>query len=201
MKLKAMVFMLLVIQSLCSAQLVRYVGAKVGVTAATRTYHESGPSIFDTDVGVEYHGGMDLGLYVEWFDASMFSLLTEIHYIQKGAEFVNRTVHEFGLISPRTDYLSVPVLAKARVFDQGVSPYIVCGPRVDFLIQTRDYDAEVSWKETHKTDFGATVGVGVEVTTSKHFQLGIEFRYDPDFTETYRSAKNRSMELLIFAGF
>jgi hypothetical protein len=149
---------------------------------------------------------------VEWLDIPMFSFSSEVHYIQKGMKISVPVTTEtnpdgtgdYRTFSPRVDYLSVPILAKARFVDGQLSPYIIAGPRVDFLLQTKGEGFQVILDKFEKVDFGATVGVGVEVKSFEPVHLGVEFRFSPSFKDGYSSAftkvRNSSMEFLLVAG-
>ncbi len=209
MKSKFVIAFLLIIQSAGSAQIIRTIGVKGGAVSATQSWDYASPFTgFDT----ERRWGIDIGVFVEWLNLPVFSLSSEVHYIQKGmklslpitTEQNPDGTGEYWTRSPRVDYLSVPVLAKVRFLDAQLSPYIVAGPRVDFLLQTKGDGFEVVLDKFEKVDFGTTVGVGIEIKSFELVQLGIEFRFSPSFNDgyssTYTKVRNSSMEFLFVAG-
>jgi len=209
MKSTFVIVFILFIQSIGSAQLIRTFGVKGGAVTASQTWDYVSPF---TDLNTERRWGLDIGLFVEWLNMPVFSFSSEVHYIQKGMKISFPVTTEQNpdgtgenmTRSPRIDYVSVPVLAKARLMDTQLSPYIVAGPRVDFLLHTEGEGFQVILDKFEKIDFGATVGVGVEVKSFEPVQLGIEFRFSPSFKDGYSSAftkvRNSSMELLFVAG-
>jgi len=201
-KLGFVLFAFLIVQSSCWAQAIRTVGIKAGATAATQDWDRSSPF---NDLETDHRWGVDVGLYVEWLNLPVFSLTSEIHYIQKGMS-ISLTVTtpqspdgtgEYFTSLPRADYVSVPLLAKARFLDGQLLPYIVGGPRVDFLVGTKGEGFDLVVDNFEEIDFGATIGVGVEVNSFDPFHLGMEIRFSPSFTDSYSSSftevRNSSM--------
>ncbi len=186
-------------------QLTRGWGIKVGAVSATESWDYTADINFEAD----RRWGLDLGAYVEFLDVPVISVLGEVHYIQKGFSQtlpVTTTAQplgtgEFITMKPRVDYLSIPVLAKLR-FDLGlVSPYIIAGPRFDFLL-SKDTEGYGDVLDNFKSqDVGISVGAGAEVALPILPALLAEFRYSPSFSEAYNSnlltVKNESFELLV----
>jgi len=208
MKTKLAIVSLLIIQFSSTAQLVRTVGVKGGAVAAAQSWDLASPFSLDT----ERRWGIDVGVFVEWLNMPVFSLSSELHYIQKGMkyslpitteEFPDGT-GEYWIRSPRVDYLSIPLLGKARIPVEWLSPYVIAGPRVDFLLHTEGEGFEIVLDKFEKIDLGATIGVGLEVKVFDPAQLGIEFRFSPSFKDGYSSpytkVRNSSLEFLFVAG-
>ncbi len=209
MKLGLVLLFVLTLQSICSAQVIRTVGIKTGAVAASQSWDYSSPF---TDLETDNRWGVDIGLYAEWLDIPVLSLSSEVHYVQKGMkislpvtteESPNGT-GEYWTRSPRVDYISVPLLVKARFLDGHLLPYVLGGPRVDFLVGTTGEGFELVIDNLEKVDFGATIGVGIEVNSFDSFHLGMEVRFSPSFTDSYSSSnikvRNSSMEFLLVAG-
>ena len=209
MKSKLVIVLLLIIQAAGSAQAIRTFGVKGGAVTASQTWDYVSPF---TDLDTERRWGIDIGVFVEWLNMPVFSFSSEVHYIQKGmkislpvtTEQNPAGTGEYWTRSPRVDYISVPMLGKARFMDAQVSPYIIAGLRVDFLLQTKGEGFEAVLDKFEKVDFGATVGAGIEVKSFEPVQLGIEFRLSPSFKDGYSSSftkvRNSSMEFLLVAG-
>jgi len=72
---------------------------------------------------------------------------------------------------------------------------------LDFLLSKKGegYDAVINKFKT--TGFGATLGVGVEVTSLLPISLLAEFRYNPSFDDAFSNSfltvKNRSLDFLL----
>jgi hypothetical protein len=107
---------------------------------------------------------------------------------------------ELRSIRPRADYLALPLLFKVR-FDAGVvSPYVIGGPRFDFLLSAEGDVISFVYDDLKNIDAGASFGLGVEVPMDLGRHVLVEFRLSPTFTEAFRSdmvtVRNRSMEFL-----
>ena len=184
-----------------NARLLKGYGLKAGVVVANQDFEYSEGFQADT----KDRAGLDFGVFAEWLDIPFFSILTEVHYIQKGHadEFVR--TDEFGTpisstrIDHRLDYLSVPLLAKASLRTKHVLPYLVVGPRFDFLLDYKSETLDQVYKELKDSDVGATIGLGMESRTDP-VKVLVEFRYSPDFTDAYKTdllkVKNNSFEIL-----
>jgi hypothetical protein len=204
------IFSLCFLSSLAEAQLIRSLGVKAGASAASQDWLYA-----DRDISVDAltRWGLDIGGFIEWFNIPVFSLSSEVHYIQKGfREELPVTSAEspdsHGMLltlSPRVDYLSVPILAKCR-FDLGSSSlYILAGPRVDFLLSTKDAGFGEVLSNFKSREFGATVGLGYEATKLGPLTIGAEVRYSPTLQDSFStnllSVRNRSLEMIIVIGY
>ena len=121
------------------AQLLKGYGLKGGVVIANQDFDYT--QGFEADT--KNRTGLDIGVVAEWLDLRVLSVLTEVHYIQKGHIIENARYDEFGKsqsINFRFDYLSVPVLAKFTLRTQYAMPYLVIGPRFDYLL---GYESEI----------------------------------------------------------
>ena len=189
----------------CRAQLIHSYGLKLGIVDASQSWTYSG-ILTGATAFEKSRIGLDLGGYIEWLDLPVVSLLTEAHYIQKGA------IDEFPLASGqirkstlRIDYLSFPVLAKFRFGTPLITAYGAVGPRIDFYLgKNKDATAGV-FDGIKSSDFGATVGLGFEIPIIIGYKLGSEFRYSYSSTDIiadqYLVVKNSSAEFLVTIGF
>ena len=207
MKPRAFFLLILVffVYSTSHAQLVRGYGLKLGVVAANQSWRYTGTAELPTD----HRWGFTAVGYLELLDIPILSALVEVQYTQKGmseslpitTESQPEGTGEFITKRPRVDYLSIPVLAKVRLSMPVVVPYLVAGPRLDFLLSKKGegYDAVINKFKT--TGFGATLGVGVEVTSLLPISLLAEFRYNPSFDDAFSNSfltvKNRSLDFLL----
>lgn len=206
MRWRIALVLLLIIQSISSAQAIRNAGVKVGGALASQSWEYAAHF---TDLDTEPRWGVDIGVFVEWLNIPVFSLSSEMHYIQKGMSIsvLIRTTEnpegtgEFASQSPRLDYLSLPLLGKVRFLDHPISAYVVVGPRVDFLLHTKGDGFEVVLDKFEKVDLGGTVGVGIDIDSFEFARVGIEIRFSPSFTDGYASdflrVRNSSTEFLL----
>ena len=109
---------------------------------------------------------------------------------------------QFLSYSTKLNYLSVPILAKLRMSGPLLTPYIIAGPRFDYYLSNSGSNL---YSDFNKTSIGGTFGVGVESVSILSIQVGLEFRYSPDFKDSFSTSvmmiKNHSMEFLLVLGF
>jgi len=185
------------------SQIIRGYGLKIGAASATVKWNYSDYTHFITS----RRWGFDVGVFVEGLDLPFLSVLTECHYIQRGFSAVITSDVQRPLersVSPRIDYLSIPILAKVR-FDIGIfTTSFFAGPRFDFLINhTNDGPFTQVLDELKKNDTGMSMGIGMEVPVQFASRLLAEFRYSPSFNRQfdngYLKVENQSIELLVGA--
>jgi hypothetical protein len=124
-----------------AAQLIRSFGVKAGAVTATQSYdYENSPDL--TSLGMDYRWGVVAGVFARTGSLSLFSLSAEVMYIQKGFRTEALVASpsfpdgwgETITITPRADYLSIPVFLHAGFDAAALSPYLFAGPRLDFLV-------------------------------------------------------------------
>lgn len=116
----------------------------------------------------------------------MFSVVTELNYIQKGlrTDVESATISvpggQLNVQESRLDYLNITALGKLRFNYFLLSPYIVLVPKIDFDISEADELIE----DFNKNRLGLRVGFGTEVNILPTVLL-VEFIYNADFNELY----------------
>ena len=201
-KLFGIMFFILLSFGSADSQLIKGYGIKVGAVNANQ--------IWDNDFPTMDRWGLDAGIFVEAFSKQSFSLLMEFHYVQKG--FIYKTLitteenpegnGTYFTIKPKVNYFSIPFLFKIRFERESFTPYIIAGPRVDILIESKSGALGNSVFDYFKsTDFGISLGLGIEIPAKFIPSLIAEFRYSPSLTNSYSSdhlkIKNRSIEFLL----
>lgn len=193
------------IGSLAQAQMIRGYGIKAGLTLSDVHSPEltgagGTPISFDT---VHRTGFVALG-FVEWLKASPLSIITEAGYVQRGfaIEFEGRDAQNNPTGKFRTedrfDYLQLVVLAKLRLPQTRLSPYIIIGPHLGLFLGG-DPDGEGSLADSYaSTAFGGTGGGGIEVALQ--VPIFVEIRYSIDLTNSLpdvpRDAYNNAIEVV-----
>jgi hypothetical protein len=222
-KLFIVLTLLLISISLSKAQVIRSYGLKAGVASTNQSWDWTGVNITTST-----HQSLDVGIFVEWLDNPFFNVVTEVHYLQKGANVATdiaiATANEsFYYYSDQTipyltgqdisystqiKYLSIPILAKLRVTWGLITPYILIGPRFDYYLSTNgtfppDYIGVPH--DFNKLTIGGTFGIGIELPPFLPIQLAAEARYSPDFQDCYSyqtiAVRNRSMEFILALRF
>jgi hypothetical protein len=161
-------------------------GVKLGLTLAAQSFSR-GTSSYVTGRRV----GINAGYFVEWFDASMISVVTQLEYAQRGQRdvYVQTFEGRTWMTTSRLDDLSLPILAKLSTKEKVTSVYAVVGPRIDFLVgsQTDAEEFRPILNEFKKVILGASIGGGMEFNNVGFSQLFVEVRYNMDLQDSYRS--------------
>jgi len=201
--------MLCLVPLFAQAQLIRSYGLKLGVAAASQNWQYTS---FTGPLYPSTRWGLDVGAFVEWLDIPVFSISSELHYVQKGfrvqiaypgPDIGNPPFNVLAeTVSPREDYLSILLLAKARLAVGSSSLYAIAGPRVDSYLATREADGfDDVLKQFRSNELGVTVGLGCEATQLGPITLGAEIRYSPTLQDSYTTnslaLRNNSFELLV----
>lgn len=136
--------------------------------------------------------GMALALFVETFKGQHFSFQFDVAYAVKGSSTSTHSVtvnhldndrivvNEGEEVSSRFHYLSLIPLARYRFELEQLSPYVLLGPRVDFLLNYGT-ESEYPLESQSHTILGLTAGGGLEFRVQS---LGVfaEFLYQPDLS-------------------
>jgi hypothetical protein len=195
----------IVLPSLVQAQIFKGYGFKAGAVRASQSFDYT----MNFSIPIENRWGLDVGAFAEWFQHPNFSLLTELHYVQKGYSLtvpITSAIYpegtgEYYTYKPRLDYISIPVLAKVRYETDAVTPYVFAGPRFDFLLGKY----ETLSLDYSSTDIGITVGGGLQFSIMQSSQMLVEGRFSPSFANAFQNpnltVKNKSFEILVGMSF
>lgn len=214
----------LIIRNSGLCQCVDQVGLKFGISSASqpRVWKSDGSS----DSQVKSILGLDAGIYAEWFPLSWLSVATESHFIQKGAkESIVITTEtspdgtgQYITNAVRSNFLSIMILPKIRYEIGSIQLAAFVGPRVDFsagntvtvdtpIPLSADYTQSLQKAVDHhkKTQFGLTLGIGLQTKALLGIATGIEFRYSPNLQDAtsneFFRVYNTSMEVLLALGW
>jgi hypothetical protein len=204
-----------IISTPSNASPLKHWGFKAGYTSATLDWEHD----FIPSEDLTRTSGLSVGVFTEWFDYRNLSLTVGMNYEQKGTGF-HQDVRVFvpGPVVAktsfsRTHYLSFPFLAKYKIGDARVSPYLLAGPRVDvFLGYSKDESAFVWGIEDEFADvvFGLSAGIGTQWRAFGSRTMLVEFvyNYDPfplyEFTNqatgNEQSVRNNSFNISLGLG-
>lgn len=149
---------LLLLPASSHAQLVQDYGVKGGITFSSLQ-----SSKYDSVPG--RRTGYSIVGFAEWLDLNAFSLMTEAGYVQRGIE------------ASRLNYLTAAVMPKGYLSWEKWSPYVLAGPRIDFLQEGPD-KVDANYVSVANVSFGGTVGAGVELPTLLPHTVVAEVRYN-----------------------
>jgi len=182
------------------------VGLMAGVNYAT--VHQD-PEL--GDVEFNHRLGLLAGGFLDFRLNDVFSIEPEVLYSQKGAEVQGTGSNSDSEGTFKLDYIEVPVLLKfwVPVTNTGFRPFLFAGPSVGFEVNcslegeilsvTGSTDCEeTSVVNTKSTDFGGTVGGGIEFLAGMQ-AVRIDARYTHGFTDINDSGDARDIKNRVFA--
>ena len=150
--------------------------------------------------------GMDISLFIESEKFKAFKIVSEIHYTQKGiidayAIFDPLTFEILDMyeLKHRLDYLSISILLKFYKELDVITPFLLVGPRFDYLFNYRSDIYDILFNEVYNFVVGADAAIGVEMFIHESLKGIFELRYSYDITvsEDSYNSKNKSFQILI----
>lgn len=190
---KAFLLLFLIGNSISSSQIISGYGIKVGLTSTQFTWDYTAKSgLNNLDFHSDRKLGLNVGMFIEFFELPNFTLCTEINYTEKGFQKeIYSTSSESPELGPKVlwkvsfNYINISALAKPKINLEILTPYILLGPRVDIeLSKSAQLDSPENYKEFLSERLGLKFGVGTE---AKIFGLNLlsEFIWDFDFDDIY----------------
>jgi hypothetical protein len=182
-------------------------GVKVGLSASDQSYDYTIP---DFEIDRVSRNGITAGVFAEIPLNNFLGIRTEIDYVEKGSGIEVNMMSEYGPIivgratyEDRVEYWSMNLLAVISPFEfSGFDPYLVAGPRFDYLISSSSDIYSPIMDDPKSTAHGLTIGAGTYIDIDKSFSILFETSYTPDFSKFYEgeflTVKNSS--LLFTAG-
>ena len=160
-------------------------GVRAGYTGAEQQWTHD----FISESDLSMRSGFHIGVFSEWFDYHNLSLQASMTIEQKGVtmQVSERAVflpggasQDFG--STLSYYLSFPILVKYTFGSQGLSPYLMAGPRIDVFLGYVKNEDHFAWgieDEWDQVVFGLSGGVGLIHRFGRQ-AVFIEFVYNYD---------------------
>ena len=190
---KTILALLVLLASYCPeahSQILKNYGIKLGVTSADQKYQYT----LTEDIKTNRRIGFNIAAYAEWFDLSSFSLITQAEYAQRGmglsyvvTDATGPQASGINTAYSRLDYISIPILVKFTFMTGTIAPYLMAGPRADFLMGYSSDGGLLNtvYDDFKKTTFGGSAGIGVRVEPVLSLSVLAEFRYNFDFADSY----------------
>jgi hypothetical protein len=216
------IFIILLLLPLSTyASIVKQYGLKIGLTSANQEFTDVWWLPDDT----KRKNGINAGIFVEFFDNSNFTILTQLEYTQKGmieefhATDENGNELATGKIESTLNYLSLPISTKYTIPISKIIPYLIAGLRYDYLL---NYESIIDapglqigsetggphvlentiYDEFKRSVFGAQFGIGLEFDLLSFIKPSLEFRYNIDLTNSLnlegKTAQNNSFDISLF---
>jgi Outer membrane protein beta-barrel domain len=190
-----------------NAQILNSYGLKIAYTSANQRYDYTNIG----NIGTKRRIGFNAAIFAEWFNLPFVSLVTQCEYAQRGVGIVSeRTlasspdIVETNTYYSRVDYLSIPVFAKITVPVGPINPYVLIGPRIDFLLGYNSAFNDI-YDHFSKTMTGASCGFGVNLKTLLPVTVLVEARYNADFKDSFSNqnltVRNNSWDIWLGVAF
>lgn len=211
---------------LAQAQLLKSYGVKLGANWSTAniqfTEHASPPN---WKIGTIRRPGINAAIFVEGLNFSAFTLMPQVEYAQRGfdekrAVFaetevpgIGRTYAAVGGLYATTilNYVSIPLLFKWQSPIKTMKPFLLFGPKLDFLIdrkvghfnktpEMRFLESEEGYAERFDDrSVGGTVGLGMTTNAILSLPLSLEARYNFNFgrllNEKFIHARSNALDV------
>lgn len=204
--MRIILVVLMTFTGVSQAQLIRAFGFKVGISFAK---HDLEGFILPEEI-IRRRTGVTGGLFVEWLNLPVLSLVTQIEYSRRGTGIEITRTDSHGnpagifRINSRLDYLSLPVFVKLSESSTAISPYLMGGIRFDYLFDHSQFLEDI-YNQFRKGAVGGIVAIGIAPKLSSFFQPLFELRYDLDFTNSFSrkgfEARNNVVNLTLGVGF
>lgn len=187
--------LIIILAESINAQIIKSFGIKIGASNSEQRWNYS-PGLKIDESHISSIWGYDIGLFLEYFNMPYISFISEIHYIQRGRT-VTALLTLVSVNSPqgyidvgpqkikqRFNYLSIPILAKLRIDNPYIIPYISIGPSFNILVSHPSSDV---YDKFNKTEHGLNTLVGINIPYGILSQLIIEFSYQQSLTNSYKN--------------
>ena len=190
----------------------------IGVMAGAN-YSKVSQDPASTDITFGYHTGLVAGGFVGIKVNDAFSVEPQALYSVKGTKVTGAGSNSSITGSVKLNYLEIPLLGKfwIPISNSQVRPFLFAGPEFEYLISCSVEGAAFGATSSNdcnnttdikikSTDFGATVGAGVEFMAGKQ-SVRVDARYTHGLTNISDNAsdkstiKNRSLTGTVGIGF
>jgi hypothetical protein len=169
------------------AQFIDAIGLAGGITYGI---HDWFPSEFNTQE--RYLLGLNGAGFAEFFHYEMIRWRVELEYNQMGSKEL-----VYSYYTNRTTYLTLNNYLKIQFRMLHIIPYILVGPRVEYLLINSPQKYGDVIGAFPKFFFTVAIGGGVELNTKSLFRPFIEGFYNRDLLPSYHSA----MYTIYYHGF
>jgi hypothetical protein len=181
-----------------NAHPIKHYGLKVCGTLAGQSFDYS----YLPGVDTKRRLGFNMAAFAEWSVLPAISVITQIEYTQRGMG-QDQLVFNPGTLWNRVDYMSLPVLAKLTYETEPIAPFILIGPRFDYLIGFQSDEGLFNnvYQSFRKTLLGVSVGIGAHTSKIVDADVSLEMRYNFDLQYSYKArflnVRNDSFDLWV----
>ena len=176
-------------------------GVKGGVTFSNQDHKFKQVDFnFETKNIIGFNGG----IYAEMLNSSVFNLVTDVGYEQRGYIWEMIRTDEFGNeiaredIKERTHYITAGFLGKIKYKSKIITPYLIVGPKIDFYLDYTIDSPELApgfyvtedpvLEQSKKINYSMNLGAGLEFEKLLSFKTLVEFNYSPPINTSFNNA-------------
>jgi hypothetical protein len=165
---------------LCNAQLINGFGLTGGVSYSNEKFVFANPSaILKKNYLLGYNGSA----FMEFFNGDYVRWVTELQYNQKGSVDKQPTGNDVN----KLQYGCFNNYLKIRKEFYAVIPYIMLGPRVEYMISQNTSSPTITDNFT-QLHISPAVGAGIELVSYGNLKFLMEVFYNPDLLYAYQTA-------------
>jgi len=178
---------LFILELSVQAQFVQGYGITAGGTLSNQIWKFDS---LDLKIKQKYKLGWNVSVFGEFFDHEYYRWISEFQYNRKGG------IEKYPVPDrkDKDNYLCWNNFLKLRQELYDVTPYLLLGPRVEYLLSTN----QVGMRKLH---LSASAGIGMEFLYKDPYIFFAEFHYNPDVMQAYKSPflkiRNNAYELRI----
>lgn len=174
-----------------NCQIISDYGIKLGIGLSNQSWDYQGDVLqfdFDSKLGISPR------LFADFLNISFFQIEGEIGYLRKGyEEKIPITTMaqpdgtgDFITTNIALDYLSVSALVKLKYELEIISPFIILGPQLNFLLNKNiEKGWEVIFDRFRNANVDLSIGVGTELKNILAIPIIFEYRFERDFIDNY----------------
>jgi len=205
-----LILLLASVPSLSRAQMIRGWGIEGGASGGYHLMTVTRPPN-SPEMPIVVRWGFTAGAFVELLNMPVLSFVVDAAYAQKGRvvtpeEVAESPYHASGLSTgpaggrPGLDYIHLSMLMKLRAGKAALVPYLLLGPRFNFLVGTRDDPGHV-FDHYRKSDIGVSMAAGFEIVPRREPLLSLEMRWSSSFLRVFDAPgltiRNQFVDLLL----
>lgn len=185
MKIYILTFGLLLFSFVARSQKISSVSVNYGISHSDLAWEydaANNPYINLGLLGSKSITGLYCNVDVESFESKYLALVTGVGFYQKGAldEFTSEG-KVVGSYKWNLDYFTIDTKLKAKIRFKNLSPYLLVGPRLDYLLRfSSEFNEYDQLAKLSKINYGLRGGIGVQYLID-NFIVGIGWEKNYNF--------------------
>ena len=167
MKIYILTFGLLIFTMVSKSQKINSVSVNYGISHSDLKWdYDANNSIINLGaLGSKSINGFYCNANFESFESKYFALVTGVGFYQKGAldEFTSDGVMYSRSVKWNLDYLTIDTKLKAKIRYKNLSPILMVGPRIDYLLRfSSEFDEFDQKAKLNRINYGLRYGIGIQ---------------------------------------